>query len=170
MAQNAAAQGKELASATAEKGHSLAEDSKARAMELSSKARETTGGVQQRVKGMAQNGKQTVNELSTQANERAADVSRTFAENGESLRDIGIDAIRKAPSTAEGSSGDAEQYTDRSASSTIDRGHVDYRYDTRGGENNPSQVSTRVYDIPRQMATHGDVSDEPHYSNTALEN
>lgn len=170
MAQNAAAQGKELASATAEKGNLLAEDSKAKAMELSSKARETTGGVQQRVKGMAQNGKQTVNELSTQTNERAADASRTFAENGKNLRDIGIDAIRKAPGTAEGSSGDAEQYTNRSASSTRDRGQVDYRYDTRGGENNNSQFSTGIYDTPRQMPTHGNISDKPHYSDTALEN
>ncbi|KAH7236605.1 hypothetical protein BKA59DRAFT_407091 [Fusarium tricinctum] len=154
MALDAAAQGKELASATAEKGNLVAEDSKAKAMELSSKARETTGGVQQRVKGMAQNGKQTVNELSTQANDRAIDVSRTFTGNDGSLRDMGMDAIRKAPSTAEGSSSDAEQYTHRSASSTLDKGHVDSRYDTRGGENNTSQFSTGIYDTPRQMATH----------------
>jgi hypothetical protein len=170
IAQDAAAQGKELASATAEKGNLLAEDSKAKAMELSSKARETTGGVQQRVKGMAQNGKQTVNELSTQANDRATDVSHTVAEKGESLRDMGIDAIRKAPNTAEGSLSDAEQYTHRSASSTLDKGQVDYRYDTRGGENNTSQFSTGIYDTPRQMATHGNISDKRQYSNTALEN
>jgi hypothetical protein len=169
VAQDAAAQGKELASAAAEKGNLLAEDSKAKAMELSSKARETTGGVQQRVKGMAQNGKQTVNELSTQASDRATDVSHALSENDESLRDMGIDATRKAPSTAEGSSGDAEQYTHQSASSTLDRGHADYRYDTRGGENYTAQFSTGIYDTPRQMPTHGNVADRPHYPNTALE-
>ncbi|SPJ75472.1 uncharacterized protein FTOL_05203 [Fusarium torulosum] len=170
IAQDATAQGKELASAAAEKGNLLAEDSKAKAMELSSKARETTEGVQQRVGDMAQNGKQTVKELSTQASDRATDVSCAPAENDESLRDMGIDAIRKAPSTAEGSLGDAEQYTHRSAPSTLDRGHADYRYDTRGGGNNNSQFSTGIYDTPRQMATDGNMSDRPHYANTALEN
>lgn len=170
MAQDAAAQGRELATTTVDKGNLLVQDSQAKAVDLSSKARETTEGVQQRVKDMAQNGKQTVNKFSTQANDCATDVSRTFAENDESLRDMGIDALRKAPNTAEGSSGDAEQYTHRSASSTLDRGHVDYRYDTHEGGSNTSQFSTGIYDTPKQMATEGNISDKPRYYNTALEN
>ncbi|KAF4339198.1 reticulon [Fusarium beomiforme] len=91
IAQDATARGKELANAAIEKGNTLTEDSKAKATELTSKARETAGGVQQRVKNLAHNGEQTADEPSTQANDRAT------TENNESLRDMGIDGISKAP-------------------------------------------------------------------------
>ncbi|PNP55396.1 hypothetical protein FNYG_15511 [Fusarium nygamai] len=98
IAQDATARGKELTSAAPEKGNTLAGNSEAKATELTPKARETAGGVQQRVKNLAHNGKQTANELSTQANDRATGVSRATTENDESLKDMGIDAISKAPS------------------------------------------------------------------------
>ncbi|RKK65586.1 hypothetical protein BFJ69_g16151 [Fusarium oxysporum] len=163
IAQDATARGKELASAATEKGNTLAGDSKAKATELTSKARETAGGVQQRVKNLAHNGKQTANELSTQASDRATDVSRATTENNESLKDMGIDAISKAPSIAKQNSGDVEQYA-------LDRGYGDYRYDALGEENNASQFSTGIDDTPRQMAPHGTTADRVHYPNTVLEN
>ncbi|KAL5602251.1 hypothetical protein FOBRF1_009784 [Fusarium oxysporum] len=116
-----------------------------------------------RVKNLAQNGKQTANELSTLANDRAIDVSRGTNENDESLKDMGIDAISKAPSIAKRDSGDVEQYA-------LDRGYGDYRYDTREEENNASQFSTGIDDTPRQMAPHSTTADRAHYPNTVLEN
>jgi hypothetical protein len=169
-AQDATARGKELANAAFEKGNTLAEDSKAKAAELSSQARETAGGVQQRVGNMAQSGKQTAKELSTQASNCATDVSRATTGNAGSLRDMGIDAINKAPGMTKPSSGEAEQYTYSSTSSTLDRGSDDYRYDTRGAENNASQFSSGIYDTPRQMAPHATTADRTHYPNTVLKN
>jgi len=163
IAQDATARGKELASAATEKGNTLAGDSKAKATELTSKARETAGGVPQRVKNLAHNGKQTANELSTQASDRVTDVSRATTENDESLKDMGIDAISKAPSVEKRNSGDVEQYA-------LDRGYSDYRYDTRGEENNASKLSTGIDDTPRQMAPHGNTADRAHYPSTVLEN
>ncbi|TXC07116.1 hypothetical protein FocTR4_00003534, partial [Fusarium oxysporum f. sp. cubense] len=163
IVQDATARGNELASAASEKGNTLAGDSKAKATELTSKARETGGGVQQRVKNLAHNGKQTANELSTLANDRATDVSRGTNENDESLKDMGIDAISKAPSIAKRDSGDVEQYA-------LDRAYDDYRYDTREEENNASQFSTGIDDTPRQMAPHSTTADRAHYPNTVLEN
>ncbi|KAF4415168.1 Reticulon [Fusarium acutatum] len=157
IAQDATARGKELASAATEKGNTLARDSKAKATELTSKARETTGGVQQRVKSLAHNGKQTANELSTQANDRAT------TENDESLKDMGIDAISKAPSIAKRNSGDVEQYA-------LDMGYADYRHDARGEENNASQFSTGIDNTPRQMVPRGTTADRAHCPNTVLEN
>jgi len=58
VAQDATARGKELANAAAEKGKTLAEDSKFRAAELTSKGRETSGDVQQHVGNLTQSGKQ----------------------------------------------------------------------------------------------------------------
>ncbi|EXA31600.1 hypothetical protein FOQG_18082 [Fusarium oxysporum f. sp. raphani 54005] len=163
IAQDATARGKELASAATEKGNTLAGDSKAKATELTSKAPETAGGVPQRVKNLAHNGKQTANELSTQASDRVTDVSRATTENDESLKDMGIDAISKAPSVEKRNSGDVEQYA-------LDRGYSDYRYDTRGEENNASKLSTGIDDTPRQMAPHGNTADRAHYPSTVLEN
>ncbi|PCD21184.1 hypothetical protein AU210_016610 [Fusarium oxysporum f. sp. radicis-cucumerinum] len=162
IAQDATARGKELASVATEEGNTLPGDSKAKATELTSKARETAGGVQQRVKNLAHNGKQTANELSTQASDRVTDVSRATTENDESLKDMGIDAISKAPSIAKRNSGDVEQYA-------LDRGYSDYRYDTRGEESNASQFSTGIDDTPRQTAPHGNTADRAHYPSTALE-
>ncbi|KAI3572976.1 hypothetical protein IWW34DRAFT_887901 [Fusarium oxysporum f. sp. albedinis] len=163
IAQDATARGKELASAATEKGNTFARDSKAKATELTSKARETAGGVQQRVKSLAHNGKQTANELSTQANDRATDLSRATTESDESLKDMGIDAISKAPSIAKRNSGDVEQYA-------LDMGYADYRYGARGEENNASQFSTGIDDTPRQMAPRGTTADRAHYPNTVFEN
>jgi gas vesicle protein len=163
IAQDATARGKELASAATEKGNTFAIDSKAKATELTSKARETAGGVQQRVKSLAHNGKQTANELSTQANDRATDLSRATTESDESLKDMGIDAISKAPSIAKRNSGDVEQYA-------LDMGYADYRYGARGEENNASQFSTGIDDTPRQMAPRGTTADRAHYPNTVFEN
>jgi hypothetical protein len=163
VAQDATARGKKLASTATEKGSTLAGDSKAKAMELTSKARETAGGMQQRVKNLAHNGKQTANELSTQAGDRVGDVSRAATENDETPKDMGIDAVNKAPSIAKRNSGDVEQYA-------LDRGYGDYRYDTHGEENNASQLSTGIDDTPRQMTLHGNTADRAHYPNTVLEN
>ncbi|PNP53258.1 hypothetical protein FNYG_15767 [Fusarium nygamai] len=163
IAQDATARGKELASAATEKGNTLAGDSKAKATELTSKASETAGGVQQRVKNLAHNGKQTANEPSTQASDRVTDVSRATTENDESLKDMGIDTISKAPSIAKRNSGDVEQYA-------LDMGYTDYRYDARGEENNASQFSTGIDDTPRQMAPRGTTADRAHSRNTVLEN
>jgi hypothetical protein len=157
VAQDATARGKELANAAVEKGKTLAEDSKFRAAELSSKARETSGGVQQHVGNLTQSGKQTANDLSDQA-------------TAEKLKDMGVDAISKAPGIAKPSSDDAEQDTYRSPSSTFDGGSDDYRYDTSGAANNVSQFSDSIYDTPRRMAPHSNTVNRIHYHNTTLEN
>ncbi|KAI3567865.1 Reticulon-domain-containing protein [Fusarium oxysporum f. sp. albedinis] len=159
VAQDATVRGKELANAATEKGNTLVQDSRAKAAELSSKAHEAVGGVQQRVGSLAQSGKQNANDLSNQASNRATD-----------LRDMGIDAINKAPGITKLSSGDAEQYTYRSQSSTLDRGSDDYRYDTSGVANNASQFSSGIYDIPRQVAPYGNTANRTHYPNTTLDN
>ncbi|KAJ0126530.1 Calpain-type cysteine protease ADL1 [Fusarium oxysporum f. sp. albedinis] len=75
VAQDATVRGKELANAATEKGNTLVQDSRAKAAELSSKAHEAVGGVQQRVGSLAQSGKQNANDLSNQASNRATDVS-----------------------------------------------------------------------------------------------
>ncbi|KAG8356120.1 hypothetical protein FVEN_g5897 [Fusarium venenatum] len=161
VAQDATARGKELANEAAEKGKTLAEDSKFRAAELSSKARETSGGVQQHVGNLTQSGKQTADDLSDQAT----------AENAEKLSDMGVDAISKAPGIAKPSSDDAEQDTCRSPSSTFDGGSDDYRYDTSGAANNASQFSDGIYGTPRRMAPHNNTVNRILYPNTTtLEN
>jgi uncharacterized protein YoxC len=170
VAQDVTAHGKELVKAATEKGNTLAEDGKAKAAAVSSKARETTGGMQQRVGNLAESGKQTANDLSDQANDCITDISQATAENAESLKDVGIDATNKASSIVKPSSSDAEKYIYTSTSSTLDGGSGDYRYDSRGAENNSSQFSSGIYDTPRQMAPHGNTVKTTHYPNTALKN
>jgi hypothetical protein len=160
VAQDATARGKELANAAAEKGKTLAEDSKFRAAELTSKGRETSGGVQQHVGNLTQSGKQTANNLSDQAT----------AENAEKLRDVGVDAISKAPGIAKPSSDEVEQDTCRSPASTFDGGSDAYRYDTSGAANDVSQFSDGIYNTPRRMVPHSNTVNRNHYPNTTLEN
>ncbi|KAL4732793.1 hypothetical protein ACLX1H_001813 [Fusarium chlamydosporum] len=137
--------GKELANAAAEKGKILAEDSKCKAAELSSKARETSGGVQQRVGYLAQS-KQTADHLSDQAT----------AEDAEKLRDMGVDAMSKAPGIVKPSSDDAGQDTCRSPPSTFVGDSGNYIYDTSGAANDASQGSGGIYGTPRRMAPHSE--------------
>jgi len=160
VAQDATARGKELANTAAEKGKTLAEDTKFRAAELSSKARESSEGVQQHVGNLTQSRKQTANDLSDQAT----------AENAEKLRDMGVDAISKAPGIAKPSSDDAEQDTCRSPSSNFDGGSDDHRYDTSGAANNVSQFSDDIYNTPRRMAPYSNTVNRIHYPNTTLKN
>ncbi|CAG7564478.1 unnamed protein product [Fusarium equiseti] len=160
VAQDTVARGKELANTAAEKGKTLAEDGKSRAAELSSKAHETSQDVQQQVGNLTERGKSTVNSISGQAT----------AEDSGKLRDMGVDAISKAPSTAKPSFDDAKQDKPRTYASILDEGSDDYRYDTGGAANNISQSSDNTFNTPRRMAAHNNTINKSHCPDTALRN
>jgi hypothetical protein len=160
VAQDATARGKELANAAAEKGKKLAEDGKSRATQLSTKARESSEGVQQRVANLTHSGKPAANNMSGQ----------DTAENPGKLRDMGVDATVKAPSIAKPSFDDADQNNSRTSLSIFDGGAYDYRYDTGRAANNVSQSSAGTFDTPRRMAPHNNTINRIHYPNSAVEN
>ncbi|KAH7186113.1 uncharacterized protein B0J16DRAFT_356170 [Fusarium flagelliforme] len=144
VAQDATARGKELANAATEKGKTLAEDGKSRATELSTKARECSEGVQQRVANLTHSGKPAANNMSGQ----------DTAENPGKLRDMGVNAIGKAPSIAKPTFDDAEQN----------------KYDTGRAANDVSQSSAGAFDTPRRITPHNNIINRIHYPNSAVEN
>ncbi|RFN47300.1 reticulon-like protein [Fusarium flagelliforme] len=160
VAQDATARGKELANAATEKGKTLAEDGKSRATELSTKARECSEGVQQRVANLTHSGKPAANNMSGQ----------DTAENPGKLRDMGVNAIGKAPSIAKPTFDDAEQNKSGTSSSIFDGGPDDYRYDTGRAANDVSQSSAGAFDTPRRITPHNNIINRIHYPNSAVEN
>ncbi|KAF5679379.1 reticulon 1 Cwl1 [Fusarium heterosporum] len=180
VARSATEQGKELANTAAEKAGALAEDSKAKAADLTSKTRETVVDAKQsanelaahtkdRVEYMAESGRQSTNELAANTRDRVSEVSRATPHNAANLRDLGVDAIHKAPAVTKLSSIDAEHYNSRPVSSTNDGVSGNYRYDTRGAAKNASQYSGDVYDTPRQMASPGTTNDRTLHRKGHLE-
>lgn len=160
VAQDATARGKELANAATEKGKTLAEDGKSRATELSTKARECSEGVQQRVANLTHSGKPAANNMSGQ----------DTAENPGKLRDMGVNAIGKAPGIAKPTFDDAEQNKSGTSSSIFDGGPDDYRYDTGRAANDVSQSSAGAFDTPRRITPHNNIINRIHYPNSAVEN
>ncbi|KAH7173240.1 Reticulon-domain-containing protein [Fusarium flagelliforme] len=160
VAQDAASRGKDLANTAAGKGKTLAEDGKSRAAELSSKARETTQGVQQHFGNLTESAESTANDISGQAT----------AEDSGKLRDIVVDAISKAPDIAKPSFDDARQDNSRTYSSILSGGAGDYIYDTDGVTKNVSQSLESTSDVPRRMASHSNTINTIHHPNSALDN
>lgn len=160
VAQDAAERGKELANTAVGKGKTLAEDGKSKAAELSSKAHETSQGVQQHVGNLTERGKSTANRISDQST----------GEDSGKLRDMGVDAISKAPSTTKPSFDDAKQNSSKASSRILDEGADDYRYDTGGTANNASHFSDDTFNTPRRMAAHSNTINKSHYPDTALRN
>lgn len=82
-AHNTTVRAGELATAAAEKGNSLAQDGKAQAVDLASKAQQTGIDMKRRIDGSTQNGRQPDADLSTQ--------TRNFDESTQHARQTGAD-------------------------------------------------------------------------------
>ncbi|KAH6983501.1 Reticulon-domain-containing protein [Ilyonectria sp. MPI-CAGE-AT-0026] len=83
VAHNTTVRAGELASAAAEKGNSLAQDSKAQAVDLASKAQQTGIDMKRRIDGSTQNGRQTDADLYTH--------TRSIDESTQRARQTGAD-------------------------------------------------------------------------------
>ncbi|KAH7193918.1 uncharacterized protein B0J16DRAFT_354459 [Fusarium flagelliforme] len=166
LAKDATAQGQRLANTAAEKAGVLAEDTKAKAADLSVKTRETAGNVQQGVGNLAQSGKETINDLSSQSMNKATDVSRATGE-----KDMGVDAVNKAPGLVNTSTERAANYTHRTIPGTVDEGTQNYSY---AGSHSYRQdtggvYSNEIYETPRQMKVPGTTDTSYHSPATSKE-
>ncbi|KAH7146146.1 Reticulon-domain-containing protein [Dactylonectria macrodidyma] len=98
----------ELATAAADKGNTIARDGKAKAMELSSKAREAVDDTGRRTRGLAENGKQTATDLFTKARYPTSGAAEGTAGDVERLPEMGTNTINDGSDTVKLSLGDAE--------------------------------------------------------------
>ncbi|KAM6513449.1 hypothetical protein FALCPG4_015868 [Fusarium falciforme] len=109
VAYDGMARAEELTNAAVEKGNTLVQDGKAKAVDLPSKAQETAGGMRRHIGDLTQSAKQTAADLPNQARNSASDVSGATAEDLRGLPEKGTNIINKAPGIIKSALSDAEQ-------------------------------------------------------------
>jgi len=149
----------------------LSSQSMNKATDVSRATGEKVANVQQGVGNLAQSGKETVSDLSSQARNKATDVSRATGEKAANLKDMGVDAVNKAPGLVNTSTERAANYTHQTIPGTVDEGTQNYRHDagaertipgTHEGVSHSSYrhdtggaYSSEIYETPRQMNVPG---------------
>lgn len=99
----------DLGSVALENSQALANDGKAKAAELYSKAQETAADTKRRVGELAQSGGQTAADMSSQLRAKASDVTGTAEEKASSMSQSGKNAVNQASDKTTSALGNANQ-------------------------------------------------------------